>query len=153
MARKTTKRAAAVVADWVRETDARLNAVAKQSLQELVEEVQTPRAKGGNMRVDTGFLRASGQGAIGNMPSGPSRRPDDTEARYDDGSLVPDTTVLTIARLKLGETFYFGWTANYAKYREAKDAFLRRGVQNWSHIVAGVVARLATRIGISKQRE
>lgn len=147
MRKKTTKRAAAVVADWVLETEARLNAVAKQSLQELVEEVQTPRAKGGNMRIDTGFLRASGQGSIGSMPTGPSRRPDDTEARYDDGSAVPDTTVLTIARLKLGDVFYFGWTANYAKYREAKDAFLRRGVQNWQKIVASVVGRLAARIG------
>lgn len=137
------KRAAAVVADWVRDSEQISEAVVKQSLQELIRDVQTPTAKGGRMRVDTGFLRASGQGALGQMPTGPSRAPDERDVHYDDGKPVPTATIITLAKLKIGDTFYFGWTANYARYREAHDGFLRLGVQKWQTIVNGVVGRLS----------
>jgi hypothetical protein len=144
---RAKKSATVSVEEFVTETEQRLDAVAKQSLQELVEVVQQPMAKGGRMRIDTGFMRASGQGSLTGMPVGPSRPESDEPLHYDDGSEVPNNVVLTIARLDLGGRFYFGWTANYAKFREAKDAFLRLGVQRWSQIVASVATRLADRIG------
>ena len=107
-------------------------------------------AKGGRMRVDTGFLRASGQASLTGMPTGPSRPPsEEPGAHYDDGSPVPASVVVTIASINVenGDKFYFGWTANYAKFREAKDGFLRLGVQRWQQIVDATVQRLKQRIG------
>lgn len=144
------KSATAVTEKWVMDSWERTEAVVKQSLQDLTEEIQTPTAKGGRMRVDTGFLRASGQGSLSGMPTGPSRPPTNDEAvHYDDGSEVPASVVLTIASLNVenGDSFFFGWTANYAKYREAKDGFLRLGVQRWQSIVDATVQKLKQRIG------
>ena len=43
--------------------------LARMSTQDLVDEAQTPVAKGGKMRVDTGFLRASGQMSLNGLPT------------------------------------------------------------------------------------
>lgn len=108
-------------------TEARLLAVVKQSLKEMIEEdMQVPTAKGGRMRVKTGFLRSSGVAALNSTPSGPSKG-DETMSYEWDGKQLD----LTLAKLKIGDTFYFGWSANYAKYREAYDGFLEAGLQNW----------------------
>lgn len=145
--KKYTGQAKAVVEKFVEKSEKRLEAVAKQSFQDLVRQVNLPVAKGGRMRVDTGFLRASGQASLTGMPTGPSRKPTSTEPQtYDDGTPVPDTVILTIAKFKLGGRFWFGWTANYARYREAHDAFLRLGVQNWQKIVDNNVRILKERI-------
>lgn len=120
---------AATVTAFVADTEKRMTALAQQSTQDLIELVQTPVAKGGKMRVDTGFLRASGQISFTGMPSGPSRG--DGKTQYTGG----DFSVASLAGFQLGQTIYFGWTAEYAKYREAYDGFLISGVQNWQAIV------------------
>lgn len=135
MAKRTTKRASAVVEDWVMNSKARSEMVWKESTQRLIEEIQTPVAKGGRMRVDTGFLRATGQASLTGLPTGPTRAEDAAKTFHD----VPDTTIVTIAKANFGGKIFFGWTANYAKYREYYDGFLRLGVQNWPQIVAGVI--------------
>ena len=56
------------------------------------------------------------------------------------------TAITTIAGLSLGNSLYFGWTAEYAKYRETYDGFLASGVQNWPNIVDRVVAKIKARI-------
>lgn len=132
--RRKSQRATATVEDFVLKTVQRTEAVMRMSVQDLIEIMQKPMAKGGRMRVDTGFLRGSGQGSLTGMPTGPSQ-PDGTRADYDDGSPVPDTVILTIARFKIGGRFFWGWTANYARYREAHDGFMRLGIQNWQSIV------------------
>lgn len=112
----------------VTNSERRLEAIAKASFQDIVDISQRPRAKGGPMRVDTGFLRASGQASLTGMPTGPERPTDGWPAGGDDISL-------TLGRFLLGSTFYFGWTANYARPREAKDGFLRLATQQWQSIV------------------
>ena len=137
------EKASATVDRFVTETSALMDAIFRQATQELINDVQTPVAKGGRMRVDTGFLRASGQASLTGMPTGPVRPADDAKPQqYSDGTDVPEITVLTLARAKAGDTIFFGWTANYAIYREAKDAFLRLGVQKWQQIVDGVIRRV-----------
>jgi len=106
---------------WIRRSQVRIDAVVKQSAQDLVNTAQTPRAKGGNMPVDTGFLRNSGMASLTGMPSGT-------------GSTESQVT-LTIYRAKPGDTIYFGWTANYAKYMERRYAFMRLAAQQWQDIV------------------
>lgn len=107
-------------------TKERMLAVVRTAISDTVEEAQTPVAKGGRMRVRTGFLRASGGAAINTAPTGPSRG--DPKGNYT-WKIESLNTVLSA--MKLGDAFYFGWTANYAKYREVYDGFLESAVQNW----------------------
>jgi hypothetical protein len=129
----------ASVGAWVQASQGRMQAVLRQSIQDVIEDAQTPVAKGGRMRVDTGFLRNSGQAGIGQMPRGPSVNTG--EAPSSEGDVT-----LTLARLKPGDTLYFGWTANYARTREHKDGFLRMAVQKWQQIVNKNAAELRRRI-------
>lgn len=113
----------AQVTKWARKSESRLEAVFKTAVQDLVEEAQTPQAKGGNMPVDTSFLRNSGQASLNDIPSGESN-PNNMRA-----------TALVINRAKIGDRIVFGWTANYAQYMEARYAFMKRAAQNWQAIV------------------
>lgn len=131
----------AQVEHFVTKSKAITTAVMKEGVQEVINVAQTPTAKGGHMRVDTGFLRASGQVSLTGMPSGPSRGDPKSNYAYDDGSVV-----LELTKAKPGDTIFFGWTANYALARESKDAFLRLAVQRWQQIIDGVVARLKARM-------
>lgn len=108
-------------------------AVAQLSLQDTVNIAQEATAKGGKMRVATGFLRASGQGSLNGMPTGPGRGDRTEPNSYPENS---GAVVAVIGKLKLGQTFFFGWTANYAEYREIYDGFLESALQQWTRIVA-----------------
>lgn len=120
--------------DFVINTKERLLAVTRQSISNVVEDAQVPVAKGGRMRVKTGFLRASGGASLNAPPTGASRG-EKTKTYVWDGESV--NTVL--AKMKIGDVFYFGWTAHYAKYREAYDGFLEAAAQKWqSHVDAAV---------------
>ena len=136
---------AADIEDIVAVSEKRMIALMRQSLQDVINEAQLARGKGGRMRVDTGFLRASGQASLTGMPTGPDMKPDDaTKHSIDDGqrpySRINLSLINTLGEgndgLKMGATFYFGWTANYAKYRELYDGFLEGALMNWSRIVA-----------------
>ncbi len=122
------------IEDFVKETDARLLALARASLQDLVLNMQEPVSKGGRMRVDTGFLRNSGAANLGAMPVGESDRPSD--AKPGQYNWTDDRLVIVLAKMEMGDTFYFGWTANYARYRELYDGFMEAAVQQWGRIVA-----------------
>lgn len=129
----------------VANTEEKLMMVMQQSLLNAVNEMQTSVAKGGKMRVDTGFLRASGQSSLNGLPTGPSRKPKDAKpGSYDWAS---SQTEATIGSMQFGSTFFFGWTANYARYREAYDGFMYATIQNWQQIVNKVVAEAKGRFG------
>lgn len=136
---------AADVEDWVKETDQRLEAVVRASLNDVIENAQTPVARGGKMRVDTGFLRASGRANIGGWPTGPDVRP--ANAAPNSYTYDGDAIVAVLAKMMVGDTFFFGWTANYAQYRELYDGFLEAALQNWARIVAFNTDTLAKRLG------
>lgn len=138
-----TKKFSSQVDDIIMQTEKRLIALARQSTQEVVDQAQTPAAKGGKMRVDTGFLRASGQMSLNGMPTGPVRPDNDEVGGYD---WRETTVVTTLAKLKLGTSVFFGWTANYAEHRETYDGFLASAVQNWPSIVDKVTRQIKGRI-------
>lgn len=131
----------AQISDFVKSSEKRMIAVARQAIQETIEIAQTPIAKGGNMRVDTGFLRASGQLSLTGIPAGPIRG-DDQDYDYDE-----NITVATLAGLQLGGAAYFGWTANYAKHRELHDGFLEIALGDWQKTVDDVVKRVKSNVG------
>lgn len=123
-------------------TEAKMKAVVEIALTDVINDMQTPTAKGGKMRVKTGFLRASGMASLTSMPSGLSRgelkEPDSYE--WDAGPLAP-----ILAELKIGDTFYWGWTANYAKYREAYDGFMESALMNWQQRIDAAVSKIKGR--------
>lgn len=130
----------------VANTEKRMLMVMKQSLINAINEMQTPVAKGGKMRVDTGFLRASGQASLNGMPSGPDQKPKDAKKHeYDDGEKKYPQTEATIGQMQFGSTLFWGWSANYARYREAYDGFMYSTVQNWQKIVDNVIAEAKKR--------
>ena len=119
------------VGSIVAKSEDRMLAVFRQSAQDVVNDAQQPRAKGGNMPVRTGFLRNTGDSAINAMPFGETEPPEGQEIFEWDG----DVALAVINRAQLGDTIFFGWSANYAKYMEARYGFMRLAAQNWDQIV------------------
>jgi len=123
----------------------RMDLTAKHAVQETVRLAQRIEKEGGRMLVDTGFLRASIQGSTGAMPVGESINPDpksDEVIEYNGEGVAA-----SIIKWQPGiEILYIGWTANYARPREAKDGFLRGAVEQWDGTVNLVAARVKQRI-------
>lgn len=131
----------AQVSDWVQQGKNRLRYVQATATMSVINDAQTPVAKGGRMHVDTGFLRASGQASLTGMPTGPVRNADGHTVLPNDGVVQ-----LVIAKAEPGFPIFFGWTANYALARENKDAFLRLAVQKWQVYVNDAVQKAIQRI-------
>jgi hypothetical protein len=90
------------VSRWAALTETNMMSVAKESIQDVIQEAQLPVARGGRMPVDTGFLRNS-------MISGINGSFSNSGA---------EAYVLTILRMNIGDTAKFGWTAEYAEHQE-----------------------------------
>lgn len=144
-----TQTFAADVDAWVQRTRQRQEAVFRESLQRLVERMQRPVADGGNMPVDTGFLRASIQASKSGPPPTRGDRPGEA-ATY---TYLPDDINLVIASAMGGETVWVTYGANYARAveygaggREARG-FVRNAVQQWQSIVTEVAQEARARSG------
>jgi len=127
----------AQVRAFTNKAERRLLAVHKQSAQDVIDLAQTTVNRGGRMRVDTGFLRASGAASLGGLPFGDTQPADGESYTYSDSDVA-----LVINQAGLGDTVFFGWTANYARPREARDGFLRTSAQMWQAIVSNNVNRV-----------
>lgn len=122
-------------------TDERLTALVRQTTQDMVNGANTAIAKGGRMRVDTGFLRASGKMSLTGVPSGMTRGSSDKKYR-----LRESTVITSLANFKLGQSIYYGWTADYAEIRELKDGFLETELQNFTRYANANMRKLAVNI-------
>jgi len=104
----------------------KLEAVIKQSAQEVFSTAQTPKAMGGRMPVDTGFLRNSLIASLNGATVG-------------GGS---DAYTLAIAGSEAGDTIFAGWTANYARFMEygtsrtTGNFYMLGAAQQWQQIVS-----------------
>lgn len=133
-------RFSAQVDAWVAATKERTTAVFRESVQRTIIRMQTPVAKGGNLPVDTGYLRASLLGSTSLMPS-----------MRENATQEADAIVLTIAGLDLGQTFYAGYTANYARHQEYGTSgrpgrrFVGLAADRWQTTVSEVVRDLRSR--------
>lgn len=137
----------AVIDKIVADTEEKMLAVVKNSIQEVVEDAQTPLSEGGKIHVDTGFLRSSGQAQLNQIPKGEIRGR--KRKKGEEGVLpeyaMPDNAdyiLPTLAKMKIGDTFYFGWTAIYALYQEIYHGFMESAVMKWKEIVDGQIRRL-----------
>lgn len=122
---------------WTRQSERRMTAVFRTAVQNLGSEANREVGSGGRLRVDTGFLRDSFDASLDGMPVGPTR-PSEGRANNDIG--------LIIARAQPGDSIWLGWTANYARPREAKDGFREAAVQRWPEFVRDAVAEARRRI-------
>lgn len=162
---------AAEVEEWVKQSQARLNAVYRGSVQDLVDEMQkvgpsvaatraaikatkgmgpiSAPGAGGHMPVDTGFLRASFRLTKG-APAPIAGSTGSTT--YDAGAVS-----VVIAGLQIGETVYGSYTAAYARrlnygfvgedslgrtYNQRGYYFVDLAVQKWQQIVNNNVLKL-----------
>lgn len=122
---------AAQLADIRNLTLQKIEAVAKQSIQDVVDDMQLPKAKGGRMPVDTGFLRNS-------LVSGL------------DGAFGPpaaDSYTGVIAGMQIGDVVKFAYTAEYAIHQELGTSkmqgnhFMGVAAAKWPAFVAANAAR------------
>jgi hypothetical protein len=119
------------LAEITRKYEIMLAATAKEAAQNLTNDVQTSRSRGGNLPVDLGFLANSFSASLNSVPSGPSEKPQGYVAKnWND-----EPVALVINRLKIGDRLVMGYTANYAPYMEARYAFVRSAAQNWDQHV------------------
>lgn len=138
----------AQIASAVAEIKGGLDGVIMQSAQDVIEDASLPTDQGGNLKVDTGFLRNSLSIAINSEPSGPTEKP--KGYNEPDRNLTP-VIEASIAGFQAGDTIMARWTANYAKYQEygsrgrAGRAFVRQAAQKWQEIVSKNAAILLGR--------
>lgn len=111
--------------EWVLKTERRTEAVIKASAQAVMDTAQQPVAKGGNMPVDTGFLRNSLRSSVSGQAV----------------SAGGESYVLAAASLRAGDVARFEWTAEYAPHVEygARGRpgrfFMRNAAAQWQRIV------------------
>lgn len=135
------------VADFQRKAEAKYRALAREAVQETVSIAQTLESEGGRMHFDTGFLRASIQGKVGEVPSGPTVN--EGNKKYEPGQQVAGEEI-AVTLLKwdpMKDVLYIGWTANYARYREAQDGFVRGAAEIWDRTVKKANKKVGNRLG------
>lgn len=133
---------AATVEAWAHKVDGAIEAVFRESVQELVAQVQAL------VPVDTGFLRASLVASNSAMPVLSLDNPG--------GSFTPDhgQIELVIAATDIGETIYLGYTAKYGAYvhygagGRPPRPWVDMVAQRWQAIVAEKTAELKSRLGL-----
>lgn len=135
----------AKVDGWVLKSKQALEAVFKEAVQSTIEDMQTPVGGGGNMPVDTGFLRASLDVTLNTPTLRQVPNP-------GSGSFVFETaSTFIIAGADIGDTIYATYGANYAKYQEygangkPGRGFVRLAAMNWQENINKAVARLSAR--------
>ncbi len=142
----------AQVSAWVKQTKARQVAVYKGSAQEVVSIMQASRSEGGNLRIDTGFLRASlTANTSGVMPPVTYKPKGIEKFPYDAG---PINLVIIGADIKDPITVVY--TANYARPREygargqAGDRWVALAAQQWPQVVAQQCAKVQASVASRK---
>lgn len=139
----------AKVSDWARQTPQRIEAVYKESAQRVIAAAQLPAGQGGNMPVDTGYLRASLVVSLGlDLPSQTDKPEGPASFTY-----APSAADLAIANADIGTPITAAWTANYAKHVEygargrAGRRFVALAAQRWQQIVTEVALEAQSRAG------
>lgn len=137
---------AAQVADWVAKSKVACEAVFHDAAQSIVEDMQTTRASGGNMPVDTGFLRAS---LLASSSSMPQIRQDAQPTPGQTYGYESGPVNLVINNTPLGGVVFTGYTANYAAHQEfgtskmAGRFFVTLASQKWPQFVKAAEQKLA----------
>lgn len=137
-----------LVANFAEQAEEEAMAVVRQAIQDMTIQMQTPVKAGGRMPVDTGFLRWSAAGMLNAMPvgevKGRARRSDEPKDQPLPEYKQPQSDFLqnVLAQMKAGDTFYWGWTAEYALKQESDHRFMDSECEKWQKYVDDAVRRL-----------
>lgn len=148
----------ASIEGWVAENQVFLEAVVKESTQEVIRLMKVPRSAGGNMPVDTSFL----QNSLVGLPGG-SIPEVDPQADGSAGPQTGNTAAIeaVIANWQMGEAMSFGFIAAYAlrqnygftgtdslgrNYNQPGRHFVELAVEQWPQIVEANQRRLAAKL-------
>lgn len=123
--------------EFVVDTERKLLAVMRSALTDLTNEANTDKFDGGRLPKDTGFLQHSAGAAINARPIGEVRGDKKQSYTYNVSQVIA-----VLANLKIGDTFYFGWTAEYARLQEARNGFLEGALMNWQTYVNKAVSKI-----------
>lgn len=141
-------RFAAQVSAWAKKTEGRIEAVYKESAARVIRAAQVPVGSGGNMPIDTGFLRASLVVGLGSDLPAQTFNPG--EGRFSFDAISVD---LVISGADIKTPITAAWTANYARHVEygargrAGHRFVGLAAQQWQGIVAEVCREAESRAG------
>jgi len=113
---------------WIAANQERIRAVKNASIQRVIEIAQEPVGGGGNMPVDTGFLRASFRVGLDAPAPGPSTPPS-TAGREPGSAPLFSAPVLgpELATVALGQVVFVTTNVEYAAYLEYLDRQRRYG--------------------------
>lgn len=145
----------AQVDEWVRQTEDRINGVFRESAQEVIAEMQKVGpsvanpggGEGGNMPVDTGFLRSTLQVGVNTDPVAANRPNPGGSHAYSS-----NVASVAIAGAEIGDTIVASYSAVYAPVIEygggnrVPRRFVGLAVAQWQAIVDRVTARLKARV-------
>lgn len=131
-----------LVGDWAKETEARLTAVWRGSIDMLADEMTTTRANGGRLPILTGNLMRSLLASTSAMPE-----TGEADAQYvgqDIGSIT--------ASLTTDQTVWIGYQAIYARRQNygfvGVDSLGRNYNQEGAHFAEGAVALWPTIVAL-----
>ena len=120
----------------------RFRAASRKAIELTVNDMMTLRTEGGRMRKDLGFLVNSAGAGIDQIPTGPSESPGGTITTQ----LTGEPLAVALLKWQPGQTFYWGFTANYARFRESEDGFVRGAAEKWGSNVRDAVRDAKARI-------
>lgn len=141
---------AAQVEDWCKDSEVLLSAVFHESAQRVTNAMTLARGLGGNLPVDTGYLRASIQASKTAPPPINPKSAGNPGQKYAFNS---GPINLVINGAKLGETVFvtitasYGAMVNYGTSKQPAALFVEQAAQQWPQIVAQVQNELKGRLG------
>jgi hypothetical protein len=157
---------AATVDAWTAATKQRMLAVRNHSIERVVEVMQTPVGAGGNMPVDTGFLRSSLQFTMGEANYMLRENPNPDAAKGSLDSFSTEALITVLLGADLGDAIEAVYTAAYARrleygfqgadslgrvYNQAGRRFVGLAAQQWPKIVEDAIAEAKASVA-SRQR-
>lgn len=126
---------------WVRKCQKRMDIVSKESVARLVDaSTKTAPGKSRGGTVKPGFIPVRDGFLAGSLVS------ELNGGRQSGGN--PSGVKLNVAGMKGGDSFVFGWTANYARVQHYKGwLWAEIAASSWPSIVKGATAEAILRAG------
>lgn len=135
---------------WVKKSKSAMENVFKQSVQDVIIEMQTTDDRGGNLPFDLGFLRSSLRITLNSPASGLQKR----EGAEGDYKWAEETAfTLTILGAGIEDSIYAVYLADYAMHQEYGTKYMPGkhfrdlAVQNWQNIVSRNVEAAKRMVG------
>ncbi len=131
------------IGEWAKQTQERIEAVHKRSIELLAEEMIRTKANGGRLPVDTGNLARSQLASQVAMP------------KTSEGPFSGSNVGAVVATMDVTKPIYISWQAVYSRrmnygfvgadslgrvYNQAGNYFLEGAIAQWPQLVAAAVA-------------